>query len=373
MNEVLEKIRKPSIFILLLILNLRFLFTVVFDDRQEILSVLTIIFFLFSLDYSGIRREYLYWIILFVAISVIDFTPYKLNVLTPLILMQCLSRFSIRIYLQYNIIILAGTAIFMLLSFGTGYTHTGTGIDLIRVRSDFGYGEPNIASFYYWGLFISLILYCHLSRYKKLLWPLVSLIFIISLYIYSETVSRSFIIVSVLFVLILGYYTLRSRLKKDYKIGYSRYILFILPLLFTALTIYFGLEAKSYPKLDILLSGRLTLYNGLFQSLTPIQFILGTTEVGERVIDNSYLHILFEAGVFLFVYFIWLYFFAIKNMVKQNNFVVITIFISFLVYGLIESLLLFSVIIGNNLFWVLLYRYRQGEDTEFVFEKEINE
>ncbi|MDL2214581.1 hypothetical protein LJC00_00135 [Dysgonomonas sp. OttesenSCG-928-M03] len=365
MNEVLEKIRKPSIFILLLILNLRFLFTVVFNDRQEILSVLTVVFFLLSLDYSGIRREYLYWIILFIAISVVDFTPYKLNILTPLILMQCLSRFNIRIYLQYNIIILGGTAILMFLAFGTGGLYKGTGIDFIRIRHDLGYGHPNAAALYYWGLFISVILSCYLSRYKKLLGYFLAILLVASIYLYSETISRSFIISVIVFTLVIAYYYIRSRSRKNYVIGYSRYIIYALPLLLTVLTIYFGLNAGSYPKLDLLFSLRLSLYKEFLNSLTPIQFLLGTTVFDRIIVDNSYLHLLFEAGIFLFIYFIWLYYFAIKNIIRQQNHIVIAIFVSSLIYGLMESLLLFSVIIGNNLFWVLLYRYRQGEDEEF--------
>jgi len=364
MLDILDKIRKPSIFILLLILNLRFLFTVVFDDRQEVLSLLTILFFFLSLDYQGIRREYLCWILLFVGISLADFTPYKLNILTPLILMQCLSRFSLRTYLQYNIIILGGTAIVMFLMFGTGHMIIGTGVDLVRIRYDFGFGHPNTVTIYYWGLFMSILLYVYISRYRNLLWWIGGILLVISIYLYSETISRTFIMAVIIFILVLGYYTIRSRFKENYRIGYSRYVWYLLPLLLTIATIFFAINVNDYPKLDILFSRRLTFYKQLLDGLSPLQYLLGTTAFSDIIIDNSYLHLLFEAGIFLFIYFIWLYFFAIKNIIRQQNFVVIAIFISFLVYGLMESLLLFGVIIGNNLFWVLLYRYRHDEDEE---------
>lgn len=369
MLEILEKIRKPSIFILLLILNLRFLFTVVIGEREVILSVLTVLFFFLSIDYSGIRREYLCWILAFVGISIIDFTEFKLNVLTPLILMQCISRFDIRTYLRYNIIILGVTAIVMLLLVGTGTMYIGGELSFIRTRYDFGFTHPNVAAIYYWGLFMSLILFCSISKYKNFLWILLVFILIGAGILYTQTISRSFIIVFVSFVIILCYYTFRSKFTKDYKIGYSRYALYSLPLLFTILTIYFAVNVNKYPALDFLFSRRLSFFNMFLQGLTPMEYITGTSSFKNIVIDSSYLHLLFEAGVLLFIYFIWLYYFAIKNIIKQQNFVVLAIFISFLIYGLMESLLLYSVIIGNNIFWVLLYRYRYEMDEVFNIEK----
>lgn len=365
MAEILERIRKPSIFILLLILNFRFLFTVVLDDRQEIFSVLTILFFFLSFDYNAIRKEYLYWILAFAAISIIDFNQYKINILTPLILMQCVSRLDMRTYLRYNIIILGLTIIGMFLIEGMGRLHVGGELSFIRSRYDFGFTHPNIATIYYWGFFMSVILYCYTSKYRNLLWGLLGVIFLCCIVLYAETISRSFIIVVICFVLMLSYYFLRNKYKKDYRIGYSRYILYMLPVLLTILTIYFAINAKDYPALDFLFSRRLSLYNTLLESITPMQYVTGTDIFDTLTVDNSYLHLLFEAGILLFIYFLWLYYFAIKNIINQQNFVVLAIFISFLIYGLMESLLLYSVIIGNNLFWVLLYRYRYEEDEIF--------
>ena len=365
MNEVLEKIRKPSIFILLLILNFRFLFTVVLGERQEILSVLTVVFFLLSFDYAAMRREYLYCLGLFVVISLAEFTPYKLNVLTPIILMQCVSTLNLKTYLKYNIVILGTTIFIMFLFVGTGRMMQSETFSLIRVRYDFGFGHPNIAAIYYWGLFTSLLLYCYLSRYRNFVWILLSVLLLFSIYLYAETVSRSFILTIITFCVVLSYYSLRTKFKPNYRIGYSRYILYILPLLFTALTIYLAQNVEEYPALNMLVSTRLTLYKQLLDSLVPIQYLLGTTAFDYIIIDSSYMHLLFEAGIFLFIYFIYLYFFAIRNIVKQQNIIIIAVVVSFLVYGLMESLLLFSVIIGNNLFWVLLYKYRYNKEELF--------
>lgn len=365
MNEVLLKIRKPSLFILLLILNLRFLFTVVLDDRIEILSLLTIVFFVLAFDYTTLRKEYLVWLGIFVVISALDFTSYKLNVLTPIILMQCVSAFNMKEYLRFTIIILGATVVGMLLVFGTGHTTYSDFFSLIRFRSDFGYTHPNIAMIYYWGLFVSVILYCYLSRYRNFIWVLLSLIFLLSIYLYLETDSRSFLIAVVSFIVVFLYYNFRQRLVKNYKIGYSGYLLLALPLIFTALTIYFGIKAGDYPKINILLSTRPALYHEFLVGLKPIQLLLGTSAFDNIIIDSTYLHLLFEAGVLLFVYFIWLYYWAMKNMIRQQNIVLISIMVSFLVYGLMESLLLFCVILGNNLFWILLYRYRYSIDENF--------
>ncbi|SHF94572.1 hypothetical protein [Dysgonomonas macrotermitis] len=371
MTDILEKIRKPSLFILLLILNFRFLFTVVLNDRVEILSVLTIVFFLLSFDYSTIRKEYVYCLGIFILISAFDFTKYKLNVLTPLIVMQCVSTFSLKEYLRFNIIILGTTVIGMLLVFGTGHITQSDVFSFIRIRNDFGYGHPNIAMIYYWGLFMSVLLYCYISKYRNFIWLLLGGFLLISIYLYLETDSRSFIFAVFTFSLVLIYYNLRKRSVKDYRIGYSRYVLYALPVLFTALTLYFGIFASEYPKINILFSTRPSLYHELLAGLTPLQYLLGTSAFDYIIIDSTYMHLLFEAGILLFVYFIWLYYFAMKNIVRQQNFIVIAVMVSFLVYGLMESLLLFCVIIGNNLFWVLMYRYRYGIEEGFDTEQKL--
>lgn len=364
MIEILDKIRKPCIFILLLLLNFWFFSSYVLKDKSEVLYGLMILFFFFSFDYNKIRRESLYWLLVFIVISALDFSSHKMNVLTPLVLMQCTSQISLKTYLRYNLIILGTTAVLLLLTIGEGRMMLGEGIDLVRIRHDMGYGHPNVAAMYYWGIFICSILYCYLSRYRNFLWILTIVLALGCIYVYEITVSRSFIVALFLFLFVLGYYSLRKKLAMDYRIGYSRYILWILPMVMTVLTIYFPLNADKYSILDVLVSGRLTLYKELLISLTPIQYILGTGAFDKIVIDSSYLHLMFEAGILLFVYFLWLYFFAVREIVKQQNFVVIAILVSFLGYGLTESLFLLPMILGNNLLWVLLYRYRWQIDEE---------
>lgn len=371
MNNVLDRIRKPSLFILLLILNLRFLFTVVLHDRMEVLSVLTIVFFLLSFDYSTIRKEYLTWLGIFILISVFDFTKYKLNVLTPLILMQCVSTFNLKEYLRFTIVIQVFTVVGMFIAFGTGNITHSDFFSLIRVRNDFGYGHPNIAMIYYWGLFVSILLYCYLSRYRNLIWILLILFLFFSIYLYMETDSRSFLLSVFSFIVVFGYYNFRKMAVRNYRIGYSKYILYATPVLFTFLTLYFGIYADKYPKINILFSTRPSLYHEFLLTLKPIQYLLGTTAFDRIIIDSSYMHLLFEAGALLMVYFLWLYYWAIKNIVRQQNFLIIAIMTSFLVYGLMESLLLFCVILGNNLFWILLYRYRYNIDEDFDTEERI--
>lgn len=365
MIDILDKIRKPSIFILLLILNSWLFWGFVFDSREELVYMLMVLFFFLSFDYSGLRKDYMYWLLIFVAITILDFNSHKLNVLAPIVLMQCACRLDIRTYLLYNIIIQGGTAVVMFILEGTGRMYASTGLDLFRIRYDFGFGHPNAAAMYYWGLFVSLVLYLYLSVYRKLLWLFLLLILVFSFFLYSETTSRSFLISVLTFAGVYCYYQLRLRLRRGYVIGYSRYIIYILPIAMTVITLYFGIYANEYPILDILLSMRLRFFNDFLNTLTPMQCLLGSDAFDSIIVDSSYLHLLFESGILLFVFFIWIYYPAIKNIVRQQNFLLIAILVSFLVYGLSESLLLLPMIIGNNLFWVLLYKYQQGEDESF--------
>jgi hypothetical protein len=49
-------------------------------------------------------------------------------------------------------------------------------------------------------------------------------------------------------------------------------------------------------------------------------------------------------------------------MINKKEWIPILVIMSFMVYGLMESMLLYGIVIGTNLFWVLLYyHYKNGK------------
>jgi hypothetical protein len=109
--------------------------------------------------------------------------------------------------------------------------------------------------------------------------------------------------------------------------------------------------------IDRLLSKRLNYYQIFLDKINLMDFFFGSKAYKDLVIDSSFIHLLFEGGIFFFIGFCLFYVFSTVNMVNKKEWVPIVIIMSFMAYGLMESLLLFSMLIGTNIFWVTLYYY----------------
>lgn len=374
MNITIADIRKVCIFLMLLSLNIQFIFVnegylnEEFQSPPLILVASALLFGLLSFNYTALSKEHLVIMGLVLFVSVIEFSFRKSNVFFIFLLMQGIYFIDTKLYLKFNVIIMGITAIVLYVMYGTG--DVGTSHDhidafIIRDRHSFHMGHPNGAAMYYYGLIISALLLLSISKYKKymIIWYAIS--FLLAYYIYSYTQSRSFLVAVITIAIVLAYYSLRKYLFRNYKLNISKYLLFILPVLFTITSILLGVYSEQIPLINVALSGRPTLYKEFLDMVSFPDFIFGTIAIRDIIIDNLYIHLLFDIGIILFAYFIWLYWKAMKNIIRQQNFLIIAILVSILTYGLMESAFLYPLIIGCNFLWVILFKYRYGIDETF--------
>lgn len=119
-------------------------------------------------------------------------------------------------------------------------------------------------------------------------------------------------------------------------------------------TLYFSINAYSFPEVNLLLSGRLALYNSLISNSSYLQFIIGNPEVMEELIDSVYIHLLFEGGILAFLCFAFLYIMYIRHL-NAKSILYLPILMSSLVYGLTESVFTSILNYGAILVWSILY------------------
>ncbi len=352
--------KELGVFLLLLFLNLKFLSITVVQDRSKVIDIIVYLLLVVTFNYSNWTLKSFITLVLIAGIyTVINLSPYKMNVLMPLLIIQSVSGIRFKRYLIINMIIMGITLLMMYIICAEGVNMAGYSFLIDRkIRMSFGFNHPNVAAVYYYCFMINGFLLLSFSRYNKFL-PLYLLAIIpLWFYIYYKTASRSFLLSLVVLYGTYFYYYVGVRLNEKNLLRISKYIFISLIVIFASLTVYFSLQREDFIILDHTLSNRLTYYDHFLEKVdNPIDFLFGSSAYGDFVIDSSYIHLLFEGGIFFFIGFCAFYLLATLKMVSRKAWVPICIIISFLAYGLMETLLLYSMLIGTNIFWILLYYY----------------
>lgn len=351
--------KELGVFLLLLFLNLKFVSITIIQDRSMVIDMIVYVLLIATFNYSNWTLKSFTITALLVGIyTAINFSPYKLNVLMPLLVIQSVSGIRLTRYLGINFIITGVTLLIMYIINGEGVNMVGYTFLIDRkIRMNFGFNHPNVAAIYYYCFMVNGLLLLYFSRLKKYIPLYLLLIIPLWFYIYSKTASRSFLLSIAVLYGTYFYYFLGTIINKKNLLKTTRYVFIFLIFIFTAITVYFSLQREKYLTLDFILSKRLTYYDRFLEKVNTLDFFFGSDAYGNFVIDSSYIHLLFEGGVFFFIGFCVFYILSTIQMINKKAWIPICVIISFLCYGLMESLLLYSILIGTNIFWITLYFY----------------
>ena len=352
-------LKELGIFLLLLFLNLKFVSIIIIDDRSKIIDLAVYFLLIATFNYSNWTYKSLLKTGFVIGIyTLINFSPYKLNILMPLLLIQSVSGIRFTKYLIINFIITGITLLVMYFVYREGTNWVGYNFGLDRkIRMTFGFNTPNVAAVYYYCFIINGMLLVYFSKFKKYIPLYLLLIIPLWFYVYNKTLSRSFLLSIVILYTTYSYYFIGTIINKKSFLRVSGYFYITLVFIFSAITVFFAFFRENFVKLDLLLSNRLRLYDWFLNKLTLVDFFFGSTAYKQFTIDSSYLHLLFEGGVLYFIGFCVFYVLATVQMVNKKVWIPICIIMSFMAYGMMETLLLYSMLIGTNLFWVILYYY----------------
>ena len=133
--------------------------------------------------------------------------------------------------------------------------------------------------------------------------------------------------------------------------------------------LYDSLTAQSNSILNEMFTGRPYFTLLYLHTVTPITFFFGDAKNMSSelfYVDSSHVHLLFEGGIFFYIFFYVIYVKAIKYYLITTKSINADFFLpvvfSSMIVGLTECTLLEISMVGNILFWAILFNYAYKYD-----------
>lgn len=197
-------------------------------------------------------------------------------------------------------------------------------------RYGLGYDHPNLL---HSTLFILVALFLYLY-YKNLNIVHYSFIFILNLIIYKFSLSRTGFYLIIL-SLILTIFMKKDKTNLKYKLTSL-----VIPscVLFTFVSGFFYGKLEIFNKIDRLLSGRI-YYTSYFLKNYSLSLFGNNLYVDNNLIDNSYIILLANYGIIVFILYLAIYRKVIKNFIINRLDKELLVIIIFSIYGITEGFL----------------------------------
>lgn len=340
------KLSNLGAILLLLLVDLKFLFDIILSCDVSILNALLYGLILIMIDYRRISWDF-FLIPLFLLISI--FNRNALVCVYVLTLLYIMRNYSLTFFACSNVIILSAIICitYFLINFGAVTVREDLYVNLDRVRSrmDFGFGNPNQFAIFCFSLLSNIFILCWTKH--RIFFLLILLA--VSLAVSRYTDSRTFLLSSG--VLFLSCVIQILSLDKG---RYYKFFVLILPFLFLVYSIFLPYN-DTYGIFNALSSGRMGYYKRLLDGITLKDILIGTSNVQEITIDSTYLHLAFEGGIIFLLIFYFLFVYVVKNRYSKI-YPYLPLIVSILVYGAFESFFANSTNTGNILIWMILYR-----------------
>lgn len=350
MDELFIDLKKIIFRVVIVTLYLKFVFQMILDSHLILLDFILYVSILFLLIPQKITIS-LAVVLLFVCISF--FNPSARNFFLILGITYASRIYTMKQLISMNLCLqlLVFITTCFLLWYGTTHSEMffQTAMDQ-RERWDFGYGNPNVFALFIYSILVNIYLLIYDKKYVS---PVLVVLFIlVILPVYNYTHSRTFLL-AFLMLIMTHFVVIKQRIKLLIRVKIVLYLMPAIILLFILMVVD---NMSEYRLLNVLLSGRLALYRTLVENLSFKDYLLGTPLITEgETIDNAYLHILFEGGLLGFVVFYYLYYKTIKS-INKDSYYIVPIFVSFLSYGMTESIFTAVLYVGNMIIWFLMYR-----------------
>lgn len=337
--------------ITVVVLYLKFVVQMILDEQSLLLDCILYVSLLFLL----VQRKITFpLVIIFLTACISAINPAAKNIFLIFGLTYASRIYSMKRLLVMNICIQLLVFILTCFMLYGGITHSEmfmqTAIDQ-RERWDFGYGNPNTFAMFINSIIVNVYLYIHDKKYVGI--ALILFFVAVMLPVYNYTQSRSYLLASL--ILIIVHFVLRWKRLFRFSLK-MKYILYVIPPVVLMLILTFAKNVGEYRLLNLILSGRLALYRTLVEGISLKEYLFGTPLVSEgETIDNAYLHMLLEGGILGFFVFYYLYYMTIKRMHTEALYI-LPVLLSFLGYGLTESVFTAVLYVGNLIIWFLMYK-----------------
>lgn len=211
---------------------------------------------------------------------------------------------------------------------------------------NFGFNNPNTFSMFF---FSSTM--CFLLLFRKSIGKIIDIVFIfLSFLVFKITGCNTLIVCT--FLLYIVYF-----LIKHIHFKFVMYFCLMLPVLVTLILTYLALNVKNFLFIDVFLTGRLSLYNTLFSHSNFFGVIFGNPyfiTTNKITLDNAYFGLIFIGGIISFLIFLHFYFKFVKSSFENKRWFPLSIVITYLFYGIMESVFTNILLFPNFVFWILI-------------------
>lgn len=351
-TNIMYNIKSSSSFFSALLIGIiysRFLLINVLHEESFLMDLVLYITLLSALvTKAQYKVNELLLLCIIVGVSLIN--PVARNIFLILSIVFLLSKFKIKEIAIMNLIFIGITLFIMIILHSLDIIQTNImHMNLLndnRIRYDFGMGNPNKCATFVFGALANLY---YLFEKKN---PILIFIILIVAYIYigEYTGSRTFQIAC---IVLMTFPLFRFNNLGDFILGHN-YIIWggLLGVIVCLLCVVYA--TFDYKLLDIIFTGRISLAKDLVANSSPINYLMGNSYVKTSIIDNSYFHLIFEAGIFIFILFIISLVKTIQN-IKLNTLYLIPLLAAYVVYGLMESIMTDILSPGNMILWCILW------------------
>lgn len=248
------------------------------------------------------------------------------------------STFRINILLVVIMIALMGLHIVN----NTSYVST-----MGRLRYTLGFENPNVAA-----LFYASAIYLFLVSRKRIKLIVIGVSFAMTAIVYYYTNSRTSLLALLMFVALEGIFLFlqKKNMEKAQTVFGKFSIMFTDALFIINLVSVFVID--KFMVFDTLLSFRISAFSKMINSSGVRGFLLGGTT---ETVDNFYYMLLFQYGIFIYIFVAVSTHFAMKKMVINKDIKYISLFVGLFMVGMMESSLIRPEILVTLVVWKIIF------------------
>ena len=349
LNKYSVKRADISLFIIELGFALKIITILTFDSTNIVCDLLFYFcFFIALVNLAKYKRNQLSFFVLAVLYSLVYFSSARRNlfllfVICAFILSSCNYRNSLKT--TFCTAFAAFFIISIIAAFGAASNLWFKDFDG-NLYYTFGFKNPNTFAMFF---FSSMI--CFLLLFRKQFGKIIDLIFIaLSALVFVITGCKTLIICTVLL-----YFS--NFLIKHIHFKIVKFFCILFPLLVTLLLSFLALHVKKFLFVDLFLTGRLSLYNSLFSHSNLPGIILGNSRLITKnsiTLDSAYFSLIFSGGIVSFIIFLKLYANFVKNSFERNDWFLLSVIVTYLCYGIMESVFTNILLFPNLVLWILI-------------------
>lgn len=215
-----------------------------------------------------------------------------------------------------------------------------------RLRYTMGFENPNVAA-----LFYSSAIYLLIISRKKIKGLVVFGAFLMSIIVFFYTNSRTSLLALLSFVLLESMFLFfEKRNRQNAQRILEKCSILIIDILF-ALNLVSVFVINRFMVFDELLSFRISTFSKMINSSGLKCFLLGGTL---ETVDNFYYMLLFQYGVFIYVFVAISTHFAMKSMVANKNIKYISLLVGLFLVAMMESSLIRPEILVGLIIWKIV-------------------